>query len=155
MQELFLDLWENNKLMVMAALGGMLLSFLGTVLAIVKASAWYKRQPWYFQRGIDIALSVIVRRLMPVAQDMRDQSGFGKLRDDDKDALNKKATADTMELLRQKMPAVIEVAAANNINLPKLIEASIPATVKKEEAKAEIKKKKANTGGRSPGGRRP
>ena len=140
MQDLVMQLWEDNKLMVMAALGGMFFAFLGTVMATVKASAWYKRQPWYFQKGVDIALSVIVRRLQPVAQDMRDQSGFGKIQPADKEALNKEATSQTMELIRKKMPAVIEVAAANNINLPKLIEASIPAAVKKEEAKDAIKK---------------
>lgn len=155
MQELFWQLWEDNKVMLFAALGGAAFVFLGGLLATVKASAWYKRQPWYFQRGIDIALSVIVRRLQPVAQDMRDQSGFGKIRPTDVESLNQKAKADTMELIRKKMPAIIEVAAANNIDLPRLIEKSLPAAVVKEQAKAEIKKKKAKTGGRSPGGRRP
>ena len=144
------DLWVMAAPYVVMIAACAATGLIGWAAIAIPKSAWYARQPWVVRKAIDVALQLAVKRLQPQAKQLRD-SNFGKIQSQDADMLHAAAVQDALETIRKDAPLVAR-AIPHEILEAKVSQA-VPAVV--EKVKAKEKKKRAATGGMSPGGRRP
>jgi hypothetical protein len=125
--DLFYDLWAEFKPLLILGIIGTVTPILFGLLAAVKRTAWYKRQPWVVRKVIDVALQTSVNRLMPEAERLKQI--YGELPKYEAELLQSAAVQDAMDILSEKSPEVFKAIPAQKIE--EIAVADIPRTVEK------------------------
>lgn len=140
MMDLIYELWTEFKPLLILGIIGTVTPILYGLLAAVKRTAWYKRQPWVVRKVIDVALQTSVDRLMPEAERLK--RIYGNIPKHDAKLLEAVAVQDTLEILATESPEVFKQIPAQKIE--KIAVADIPRTV--EKAKTERAKRRPHRG---------